>query len=260
MGEPKATVFREHEDVLHHLAGHGVVFLEGLLASLEFLLALAFLGPVEVFPLVLHHAGSVGIQPELDPVHAVDVVETHIVLVVVPLQDDGSLGGEVSRVGIGPDLFGSHDQGQGILIPLEVGLHIVGDVDLQDELLSQVVPVHQIGLGRLEEHVGTFLQGIEVVTQYAHQRCHIGPLVQGHLAEEIDPEVERDLVFFEVLDDLGNQEFSTEALHQLVLVEHGLEVDLVLMVHDDGSWVHSKRLGLLVLLRSCQTWLTFWMQ
>ena len=85
-----------------HIFRCPVVFLEGTLTLVEVFLALTFFCLVQIPPLVFHHRGCVRVDDELDLIDSIDVVKTHIIVVVIVTQDDAATAREIASGSVVP--------------------------------------------------------------------------------------------------------------------------------------------------------------
>lgn len=68
---------------LHHVLSRPIVFVEGFLALLEVFTSLALFGLVEIAPLIVDHHRCVFVDGELDLVHAIQMIQTHITFMMI---------------------------------------------------------------------------------------------------------------------------------------------------------------------------------
>ena len=164
------------------------------------------------------------------------MVETHITVVMIILQNDGVSRRIIAGVVVGLQFLWFHDHGQRELIGVQFLLHVRRDVVLDDELSGRGVPIHEVNLCSDEQCIsGGLAVALEVLAEDAHQHRDVCTLVQHHLDQQIEPEGR----FQSVLDHhvperkISVLELGTDTRVKLVLVKQLFHVDLYLFHVDN---------------------------
>ena len=119
---------------INYVLGSTVVFLELLLTAFEFNSCLARSCLIQTSPLVLDHHGRIVVDTELDHVESVDVIQTHIIFMMVVLQNHRTLPQQVASALVVLQFLWFNDHGQRVLEAIQLFLHILTDQELGHKL------------------------------------------------------------------------------------------------------------------------------
>ena len=146
-----------------------VVLLESAFALVEVITRFIGLLLVQIPPPVAHQLDHIHVQGELDSVHAVDVIQADVIVMVVVLEDQGSSNQPIARFTVVGHLQRWHHHGQRELELVQFQLQLIGDWERHHEAFVLWKPINHLSFNTFQQHVCCGLGILEMVVHHANQ-------------------------------------------------------------------------------------------